>query len=300
LKAMRAKAPSASIEFESGDELEAAISLAKKSDVAIVFAYQWESEGMDLKSLSLPGKQDDLIASVAAANPHTIVVLETGGPVLMPWADKVSGIVEAWYTGSRGAEAVTNVLVGEVNPSAKLPLTFPKSESDLPHPSIVKPPPVSRAEHYGTDAPKIESSGLPAFRTSYDEGLKVGYKWYDAENKPVLFPFGYGLSYTSFSYSGLKVNSASPLSVTFTVKNTGSAPEQRSPRSTRLFQKALPSHRSVSLAGAKPNSTPARAKRSASRWTRSSSQSSIRRNMDGSLLRESTSSWSEVRLRTCR
>ena len=221
LKAMRAKAPAASVEFESGDDLDAAVALAKKSDVAIVFVYQWESEGMDLTSLSLPGKQDDLIAAVAAANPHTIVVLETGSPVLMPWADKVSGIVEAWYAGSRGAEAVANILVGEVNPSAKLPLTFPRSESDLPHPSIVKPPPTSTAEHYGTQASKMESSGLPAFQTTYDEGLKVGYKWYDAENKPVLFPFGYGLSYTTFSYSGLKVNPASPLSVTFTVKNTG-------------------------------------------------------------------------------
>lgn len=221
LKAMRAKAQSTSIEFESGYDTDAAVALAKKSDVAIVFAYQWESEGMDLKSLSLPDKQDTLISAVAAANPHTIVVLETGGPVLMPWADKVNGIVEAWYAGSRGAEAVTNVLLGEVNPSAKLPLTFPKSESDLPHPTVVMPPPTSTAEHYGTDAGKMEAAGLPAFQTTYDEGLKVGYKWYDAENKPVLFPFGHGLSYTTFQYSDLKVNPGTPLSVKFTVKNTG-------------------------------------------------------------------------------
>ena len=186
---------------------------------------------MDLTSLSLPDKQDDLISAVAAANPHTIVVLETGGPVLMPWADKVSGIVEAWYAGSRGAEAVTNVLLGAVNPSAKLPLTFPRSENDLPHPTIVKPPPTSTAEHYGTEAGKMEAAGLPAFQTTYDEGLKVGYKWYDAENKPVLFPFGYGLSYTTFSYSGLKVNPGTPLSVTFTVKNTGNASWSRNRRS---------------------------------------------------------------------
>ncbi len=221
LKAIRAKAPGTDIEFESGDDPDAAVALAKKSDFAIVFAYQWESEGMDLKNLSLPGKQDELIGAVAAANPRTIVVLETGGPVLMPWADKVDGIVEAWYAGSRGAEAVTNVLVGQVNPSAKLPLTFPKSESDLPHPSIVKPPPTSTAEHYKSEAAKMESAGLPAFQITYDEGLKVGYKWYDAESKPVLFPFGYGLSYTTFSYSGLKVNPASPLSVRFTIRNTG-------------------------------------------------------------------------------
>ena len=126
LKAMRAKAPGASVEFESGDDLDAAVALAKKSEVAIVFVYQWESEGMDLTSLSLPGKQDDLIAAVAAANPHTIVVLETGSPVLMPWADKVSGIVEAWYAGSRGAEAVTNILVGEVNPIGKTTAHLPQ------------------------------------------------------------------------------------------------------------------------------------------------------------------------------
>ena len=116
---------------------------------------------MDLTSLSLPDKQDELISAVAAANPHTIVVLETGSPVLMPWADKVSGIVEAWYAGIRGAEAVANVLFGEVNPSAKLPLTFPRNENDLPHPTIVKPPPTSTAEHYGTDAAKMEAAGLP-------------------------------------------------------------------------------------------------------------------------------------------
>lgn len=221
LRAMRAKAPGMTIEFESGYDTDAAVALAKKSDVAIVFAYQWESEGMDLKNLSLPEKQDELISAVAAANPRTIVVLETGGPVLMPWANKVNGIVEAWYAGIRGADAVTNVLVGEVNPSAKLPLTFPRSENDLPHPTVVTPPPTSTAEHYGSDAEKMEAAGLPAFQTTYDEGLKVGYKWYDSENKPVLFPFGYGLAYTTFKYSGLKVNPAAPLTVTFTVRNTG-------------------------------------------------------------------------------
>jgi beta-glucosidase len=105
-----------------------------------VFAHQWESEGMDLETLSLPEQQDDLIAQVAAANPHTIVVLETGSPVTMAWASQVAGILEAWYPGVRGAEAVARVLFGDVNPSAKLPITFPKRDADLPHPVLVKPP----------------------------------------------------------------------------------------------------------------------------------------------------------------
>lgn len=222
LKAIRAIAPHADVQFDSGTDLSSAAALAKASDVAIVFAYQWESEGMDLDSLSLPEHQDDLIAKVAAANPHTIVVLETGSPVTMPWADQVSGILEAWYGGSRGAEAVARVIFGDVNPSGKLPITFPKSEADLPHAKIVKPPVASTTKEGDPDAWKIIAAGLPAFQTTYDEGLKVGYKWYDAEHKQVLFPFGYGLSYTTYSYSDLKVSSGSPVKATFKVTNTGS------------------------------------------------------------------------------
>jgi beta-glucosidase len=219
LKAVRAKAPSANIQYDPGNDLASAAALAKSADVALVFAYQWESEGMDLDSLALPGKQDDLIAAVAAANPRTIVVLETGTAVTMPWADQVSGILEAWYAGSSGAEAVANILFGDVNPSAKLPMTFPRSEADLPHREIVKPP------HPLSDDWKKIAAGLPVFQTTYDEGVKVGYKWYDAENKPVLFPFGYGLSYTSFSYSKLAVTPGKDdVRVSFTVTNTGGRP----------------------------------------------------------------------------
>ncbi len=219
LKTIRAKVPAASVKFNSGSDPSAAAALARNSDVAIVFAYQWESEGMDLDTLSLPEHQDELIAKVAAANPHTIVVLETGTAVTMPWAARVGGIVEAWYAGSCGAEAVVNVLFGDVNPSAKLPMTFPKSDADLPHPTIVKPPKVTTdADHQGW---RRIAAGLPAFQVTYDEGVKVGYKWYDAENKPVLFPFGYGLSYTTYSYSGLKIAPGKNPRVTFTVTNTG-------------------------------------------------------------------------------
>ena len=222
LKSIRAKAPQASVQFDSGADPATAAALAKKSDVAVVFVYQWESEDMDLPTLALPQHQDDLIAAVAAANPHTVVVVESGGPVTMPWADRVSGILEAWYAGSSGSNAVANVLFGDVNPSAKLPLTFPRTEADLPHPTIVKPPKESSANYNQPEVWKQIAAGLAPFQVTYDEGVKVGYKWYDAEKKPVLFPFGFGLSYTNFSYSGLKVTPGKNPKVSFTVRNTGS------------------------------------------------------------------------------
>ena len=199
LRSIRAKAPQANVQFDSGADPASAAALAKNSDVAIIFAYQWESESMDLHSLGLPENQDDLIARIAEANPHTVVVLESGGPVTMPWVDKVNAVVEAWYAGSSGSDAVANVLFGEVTPSGKLPVTFPRSVDDLPHPTIVRPPK----------------------EITYDEGVKVGYKWYDAEKKPVLYPFGYGLSYTTFAYSDLKVIPGKSPKVSFTLKNTG-------------------------------------------------------------------------------
>jgi beta-glucosidase len=224
MKAIQARAPNARVKYDSGDDPTAAAALAKTADVAVVFAYQWESEGMDLPTLTLAHNQDALIAAVAAANPHTIVVLESGSPVLMPWVDAPAAIVEAWYAGSDGANALANVLFGSVNPSGKLPNTFPKSDADLPHPTITQPPPVSR--HFdGANTPEQWAKGLPAFQVVYDEGVKVGYKWYDAEKKPVLFPFGYGLSYTTYRYSGLTVTPPAELSgkvkVTFSLTNAG-------------------------------------------------------------------------------
>src|SRR5580704_1769775 len=216
LNAIRERAWGVSVRFDLGENLAAAATLAKNSDIAIVFAYQWMSEDMDLSSLSLPDGQDALIEQVAGANPRTIVVLETGSAVTMPWISSVKGVVEAWYAGSKGADAVARVLFGDVNPSAKLPLTFPCNEVDMPHPKLITPPP-------GAQSPAVaDAEGKPAFSIRYDEGFKVGYKWYDAENKTVLFPFGYGLSYTTYSYSDLKVHSTSEgVSVTFSVKNMG-------------------------------------------------------------------------------
>lgn len=226
LHALQTALPSSSVFFDSGDNLASAAEAAKKADVAIVFAYQWESEGSDLKTLALAPAQNKLIEAVAAANPKTIVVLETGSPAAMPWIDQVAGVVEAWYPGIRGAEALAGILTGKVNPSGKLAITFPKSDADLPHPVIIQPPPASQPNYavLGGDISNLMSvaaKGLPAFQTYYDEKLEVGYKWYDAQKKAVLFPFGYGLSYTTYAYSDLSVKSGDSLTVSFTVRNTG-------------------------------------------------------------------------------
>ena len=218
LKALQAKLPNAKIEFSSGQDPAAAAALAKSADVVLVFAYQWEAEGGDLTTLSLLDNQDALIEQVAAANPHTIVVLETGTAVTMPWIDKVSGVVEAWYAGSSGDKALANVLTGDVNPTGKLAMTFPKSDADLPHPVI----PALSAEDEGAGSGAVDDRAHveSKYAVHYDEGLKVGYKWYESEHKAPLFPFGFGLSYTTYAYSAIKVDNAQR-TVSFTVKNTG-------------------------------------------------------------------------------
>jgi len=222
LKAVRAKAPRAKVEYHDGVDVKAAAALARASEVAIVFVNEPTTEGRDQPSLSLSGTQNELVSAVAAANPRSIVVLETGGPAAMPWIDSVGAAIEIWYPGIRGAEALANILFGDVNPSGKLPATFAKSDADLPHPVIFgsAPPPAAPPS-----TPPAGAAGAPPprflmtpFDINYTEGLKVGYKWFQAENKPPLFAFGHGLSYTTFAYSGLK---ASIDSVSFTVRNTG-------------------------------------------------------------------------------
>ena len=215
LKFIRAKSPQANVQYASGEDKAEAVKLAKSSDIAIVFVNQWMSEGHDAPTLSLPNNQDALVEAVAEANPNTIVVLETGGPVSMPWADKVKGIVETWYPGIGGAQALANILFGDVNPSGKLPVTFAKTEADLPHPIV---PGLKSAG-------KVESDDrhqrVGPFDLQYTEGARVGYKWFESEHKQPLFPFGYGLSYTTYAYSGLTVDDAQK-TVRFTVRNTGS------------------------------------------------------------------------------
>jgi beta-glucosidase len=211
LKAIRAKAPHAHVQFQDGTDLAAAAAAAKAAEVAVVFVNQPTSEGHDLPTLTLPDNQDQLVSAVAAVNPRTIVVLETGGPAAMPWIGQADAALEVWYPGIRGAEAIANILFGEVNPSAKLPATFPKTDADLPHPKVP-----------GIDLLPAGGRGrMPDFDIDYTEGWKVGYKWFDSENKEPLFWFGHGLSYTTFAYSGLR---AGIDSVTFTVRNTGKRP----------------------------------------------------------------------------
>jgi beta-glucosidase len=215
LKYIRKKALNANVQYNDGNDPASAASLAKSSEVAIVFVSQYMSEDRDAQTLSLPDNQDALVQTVAAANPRTIVVLVSGNPVSMPWAQNVKGILAAWYPGIGGAQAISNILFGDVNPSGKLPATFAKSDADLPHPQV--PGMDLELKAQATKQP------LPSFDVNYTEGVKVGYKWFVAENKQPLFPFGLGLSYTTYSYSDLKVDEKQR-QVIFTVKNTGTRP----------------------------------------------------------------------------
>jgi len=180
---------------------------------------------MDRPTLSLPDNQDALVSAVAAANPHTIVVLETGGPVTMPWANQVQGIVEAWYPGIGGAQALANLLFGAVNFTAKLPVTFAKSDADLPHPEVpgINLKPINHTVTYVRNGKKVTRNfkELPFFDVDYNTaGAAVGYKWYEEKNIQPLFPFGFGLSYTTYQYSDLKVDPQGR-TATLTIQNTG-------------------------------------------------------------------------------
>jgi beta-glucosidase len=213
LSAIVQEAPRARVTFNDGDDIDAAAALAKHSDIAIVFVHQWMREGVDVSSLSLYGDQDALVEAVAQANPHTIVVLETGGPVLMPWLDNVQAAIEAFYPGNRGALALARILFGEVDPSGRLPITFPRGDSQLPHPIITGQNPVGYT---------VATVGTPtAYDIIYTEGAKIGYKWFEDQKIDPLFPFGYGLSYTSFTLGGLGVTGGHTISASFDVKNTG-------------------------------------------------------------------------------
>ena len=206
LKAIKAKIPGAEVRFIDGSYPSAAAALAKGADAVVIFAIQWMIEGEDAPDLTLPNGQDALIAAVAAANPKTVVVLETGGPVLMPWLGKVGAVVEAWYPGAKGGDAIADLLFGDVNPSGRLPVTFPVSTMQLPRPEI---PGYGRAE----DA---------QFDVDYNiEGADVGYRWFARKQQKPLFAFGFGLSYTHFDYANLKVEGGDTLSVSFDVRNAG-------------------------------------------------------------------------------
>ena len=214
LAAMKALAPQAEFRFRDGRYISEAVAQAKRADVVILFATQWSTEGLDQPDLSLPNGQDALIEAVARANPNTIVVLETGGPILMPWLDSTAAVVEAWYPGARGGEAIASVLFGDTNPSGRLPITFPAALDKLP-----------RAAIDGFDVLEPDFAGNPAHGdmklvADYDiEGADLGYRWNARKGYKALFPFGFGLSYTRFASSGLQVKD---LNASMTVTNTGS------------------------------------------------------------------------------
>ncbi|MCF3962951.1 discoidin domain-containing protein [Streptomyces fuscigenes] len=207
LDGIKARAGSGvSVNYDDGTNIASAVALAKASNVAIVFASYGEQEGTDLTSIDLPGQQNSLISQVAAANPNTIVVLNTGSAVTMPWLGQVKAVVENWYAGQTVGTALARLLYGDDDFSGKLPVTFPKSLADVPAHTTAQWP------GNGTNV-------------QYSEGLDVGYRWYDDKDVAPLFPFGYGLSYTSFSFSGLAVggaDGAGDRTVTATVTNTGS------------------------------------------------------------------------------
>jgi beta-glucosidase len=221
MKYIQAKAPGAKVTFNDGKDVSAATSLAKASQIAIVFVNQPMSEGHDAATLSLPDNQDALVSAVAAANPKTIVVLETGGPVTMPWSNAVAGIAEMWYPGIGGGQALANILFGDVNPSGKLPVTFARADADLPHPQVPGMDLLIKAQEEAKKSKTPNRVKMPPFDIHYTEGMKVGYKWFEAEHKEPLFPFGFGLSYTTYAYADLKVD-AQQKTVSFSVKNTGS------------------------------------------------------------------------------
>jgi len=210
LKAIQARAGGATVTYVDGTDPIAAAVAAKDADLVILFATQWASEAMDV-SLTLQDNQDALIAAVAAANPHTVLVLETGDPVLMPWLGQVGAVVEAWYPGANGGETIAKVLYGEVDPAGRLPITFPASVDQLPHPVL---PGSDQLADGAQDAKK-------PFDIDYTEGSDVGYKWYAKTGKTPLFPFGHGLSYTRFAYDHLTVKGGSTVTVSFRVKNIG-------------------------------------------------------------------------------
>ena len=165
-----------------GDHIERAAAAAAGAELAIVIVGtddDWETEGEDRTSLTLPGDQDELVAAVVAANPNTVVVLNTGSPVTMPWLDDVPAVVQLWFPGQEIGDALADVLTGAAEPGGRLPVTFPRRIDDTP----------AFAHHPGTDG-----------RAVYGEGLLIGHRWYDAHDIEPLFPFGFGLGYTTFTH----------------------------------------------------------------------------------------------------
>jgi beta-glucosidase len=240
----RAAQAGINVSYDEGTSIKSAQALAKGSDLAIVVVADTESEGVDKPCMSLIaqcsggqatppnpqstqldfGNQDELVSSVAAANPNTVVVLETGAPVLTPWRESINALLEGWYPGEDGGKAIAHVLFGDSDPGGRLPATFPKSEADLPT------APGGATQYPGTINPEANcelhtSVPCPYYEEYYSEGVLMGYRWYDNQAIEPAFPFGFGLSYTQFRFSGLAIapgtGSEPSATVSVTVTNTG-------------------------------------------------------------------------------
>src|SRR4029450_7729691 len=202
---LRKLLPDVEILFDSGEYPANAATLARSVDAAIVFGNKFESEGFDQPDLTLPNGQDTLITSVVSANSNSVVVLQTGNPVTMPWREQANAIVEAWFPGQAGGQAIAEILTGQVNPSGRLPVTFPRNMEQTPHPKLAG---------FGTppDTPT---------EIRYHEGADIGYRWFAETQAKPLYAFGYGLSYTTFAYSDFEVSGGDTVTASVTVTNTG-------------------------------------------------------------------------------
>ncbi|KAA8967526.1 glycoside hydrolase family 3 C-terminal domain-containing protein [Mycobacterium sp.] len=227
---LRKQLPQTFIEFDPGVSPAEAVLAARRADVAIVFAIRVEGEGLDSADLSLPWGQDSVIAAVAATNPNTVVVLETGNPVTMPWRDAVNAIVQAWYPGQAGGQAIAEVIAGRVNPSGRLPITFPVDLGQTPRPEL----------------PGLGAPWGTATTIHYSEGAEIGYRWFDSNGLTPMFAFGHGLSYTSFEYRDLRVTGGDTVTADVTVVNSGERPGADVPQ---LYLTAAPGERRLRLLG---------------------------------------------------
>lgn len=230
LQELRKELPQGLIEFDPGISPAEAARAAQLADVAIVFAVRAEGEGYDLADLSLPWGQDEMITAVAAANPNTVVVLETGNPVSMPWRDAVNAVVQAWYPGQAGARAIAEILTGRVNPSGRLPITFPVDLDQTPR-------------------PRLPGVGVPwgtASTIEYSEGADVGYRWYAGTGHVPMFAFGHGLSYTRFDYRDLVLTGGDTITASFSVVNVGDRAGADVPQ---LYVTAVPGRPCLRLLG---------------------------------------------------
>lgn len=207
LKALQAQLPHILITFDSGYNSLTAAACAARADLAIVFATQWQCEGYDA-GMELPHGQDALIETVARANPNIVVVLETGNPVCMPWLDQVKAVIEAWYPGQKGGDSIADVLTGKTNPSGRLPLSWPVDVSQNPRPVLA-----GLGEPDGTRV-----------TVTYSEGSDVGYRWFAAHSQRPQFPFGHGLTYTSFDHGPLQLTGDDVVVARFAVTNSGARP----------------------------------------------------------------------------